>query len=303
MLRPLLLFLSRSSLAKNFVLNFPLAKRVARRYVAGERLDEALEVTARLRADGLEVALDLLGENAVRKGAAQEATQEYLRMIEKIQNSGHRCYISLKLTQLGLDEDAATAQANLLTILEAAKASELFVRIDMEGSEYTEATLSIFRQARLEYSNVGIVIQAYLRRSKADIALINRLQGQVRLCKGAYSEPPSIAYQDRREVTRNMLDLMSDLLREGHRPAIASHDEEVIQATLSYVQLMGINPEQFEFQMLYGIRKERQLELRKQGYQVRVYVPFGSDWYPYFMRRLAERPANLFFFLTALFRG
>jgi len=303
MLRPLLLFLSQSSLAKKFVLNFPLARRVARRYVAGERLDEALEVTGKLRAEGLDVALDLLGENAVRKGAAQEATQEYLRMIEKIRTSGHSCYISLKLTQLGLDEDASLAQANLLTILEAAKSSELFVRIDMEGSEYTEATMSIFRQARLEYSNVGIVVQAYLRRSKADIALINRLQGQVRLCKGAYSEPPSIAYQDRREVTRNMLDLMSDLLREGHRPAIASHDEEVIQATLSYVKLMGIQPDQFEFQMLYGIRKERQLELRKLGYQVRIYVPFGSDWYPYFMRRLAERPANLFFFLTALFRG
>lgn len=303
MLRPLLLFLSRSSLAKKFVLNFPLARRVARRYVAGERLDEALEVTGKLRADGLDVALDLLGENAVRKGAAQEATQEYLRMIDKIRASGHSCYISLKLTQLGLDEDASLAQANLMTILEAAKDSQMFVRIDMEGSDYTEATLNIFRQARLEYPNVGIVIQAYLRRSKADIALINRLQGQVRLCKGAYSEPPSIAYQDRREVTRSMLDLMSDLLREGHRPAIASHDEEVIQATLSYVKLMGIEPEQFEFQMLYGIRKERQLELRKQGYHVRVYVPFGSDWYPYFMRRLAERPANLLFFLTALFRG
>jgi proline dehydrogenase len=303
MLRPLLLFLSQSTLVKKFVLNFPLAKKVARRYVAGETLEDALQVTRTLTSQGLLVALDLLGENVERPDAAQEATQEYLRMLGRIEESGLQCYVSLKLTQLGLDQGIEVALANLSTILRAAQKINLFVRIDMEGSKYTDSTVAVFRQAREQFDNVGIVIQAYMRRSKSDIAMINRLGGQARLCKGAYAEPPSVAYQSRREVTTNMKDLMHDLIREGHYPAIASHDEEVIQETLRTVKEYGLRPDQFEFQMLYGIRRERQIELRQQGYNVRVYVPFGSDWYPYFMRRLAERPANLVFFLTALFRG
>lgn len=303
MLRPFLLFLSHSSMAQKFVLNFPLARRVARRYVAGERLEEALEVMGQLRSKGLDVALDMLGENVVRVGAAREATQSYLRVVESLRSVDAEGYVSLKLTQLGLDEDPQLARDNLRIILEAAQAAGIFVRIDMEASMYTENTLEIFRESRREFDNVGVVIQASLRRSKADIAMIQKLQGQVRLCKGAYAEPPSVAYQSRREITRAMVDLMQDLLREGHRPAIASHDEEVIQATIAYANLMGLSKDQFEFQMLYGIRKERQLELSRDGYRVRVYVPFGSDWYPYFMRRLAERPANLLFFLTALVRG
>lgn len=303
MLRPLLLFLSQSSLVKKFVLNFPLAKKVARRYVAGETLDDALAVTRNLTSQGLLVALDLLGENVARPDAAREATDEYLRMLSRIEQSGLDCYVSLKLTQLGLDQGQEVALSNLLKILEAAQKIGLFVRIDMEGSKYTDSTVAVFRQARSQFDNVGIVIQAYLRRSKSDIAMINKLGGRARLCKGAYAEPPSVAYQSRSEVTANMIDLMHDLIREGEYPAIASHDEEVIRETLRTVEMYGILPHQFEFQMLYGIRRERQLELRKQGFNVRVYVPFGSDWYPYFMRRLAERPANLVFFLTALFRG
>ena len=303
MIRPLLHFLSGSSLAKKFVLNFPLAKRVARRYVAGERLEDALEVTRTLTGQGLLVALDLLGENAVHKSDAEKATVDYLAMLEKIRESGLSCYVSLKLTQLGLDQGNDVAIANLSRILEAARQIGIFVRIDMEGSKYTEQTVEVFRRARESFDNVGIVIQAYMRRSKSDIALINRLGGKVRLCKGAYAEPPSVAYQSRPEVTRSMKDLMYDVMLNGHYPAIASHDEEVIQETLKTVKEYGISPDKFEFQMLYGIRRERQLELRKLGYNVRVYVPFGSDWYPYFMRRLAERPANLVFFFTALFRG
>lgn len=303
MIRPLLHFLSGSSLAKKFVLNFPLARRVARRYVAGERLDDALAVTRKLKEQGLLVALDLLGENAVHKSDADKATEDYLKMIDQVGQSGLDCYFSLKLTQLGLDQGVEVALANLTRILEKARSLNLFVRIDMEASKYTEQTVEVFRKARERFENVGIVIQAYMRRSKSDIALINKLGGQVRLCKGAYAEPPSAAYQSRREVTRNMKDLMYDLMRDGTYPAIASHDEEVIQETLRTVKEYGISPDKFEFQMLYGIRSQRQLELRKQGYNVRVYVPFGSDWYPYFMRRLAERPANLVFFLTALFRG
>jgi proline dehydrogenase len=303
MLRPLLIFLSQSRLLKKMMLNFPVAKRVARRFVAGETLEDALEVTRALNAQGLRVALDLLGENVTRPEAADEFTQEYLRMLQRIQDSGLDCYVSLKLTQLGLDHGIEIALANLRTILEAAKERSIFVRIDMEGSDYTERTIEVFRSARRDFDNVGIVIQAYLHRSLGDVQAVNSLKGQVRLCKGAYSEPPAIAYQARSEVTQNTLRLMHELMRAGHHPAIASHDEEVIQATLNYVREHGIQPDQFEFQMLYGIRRERQLELRKQGYNLRVYVPFGNDWYPYFMRRLAERPANLVFFLTALFRG
>jgi len=303
MLRPLLLFLSRSSLVKKFVLNFPLAKKVARRYVAGEVLEDALQVTRQLTSQGLLVALDLLGENVAGPDAARQATEEYLRMLERIQASGLDCYVSLKLTQLGLDQGADVALGHLCTILEAASRQGIFVRIDMEGSQYTEDTVSVFHRARQQFDNVGIVIQAYLRRSRSDIALINKMGGRVRLCKGAYAEPPSVAYQSRHEVTQNMKDLLYELLRADHYPAIASHDEEIIAATLQAVQEYGISPDKFEFQMLYGIRRDRQLELRRQGYNVRVYVPFGSDWYPYFMRRLAERPANLLFFLTALFRG
>lgn len=249
------------------------------------------------------MALDLLGENAVHKSDADKAAEACLVMISKVGESGLDCYFSLKLTQLGLDQGVDVALSNLTRILEKAQSLNLFVRIDMEASKYTEQTVEVFRKARERFENVGIVIQAYMRRSKSDIAMINRLGGKVRLCKGAYAEPPSVAYQARREVTRNMKDLMYDLMRDGHCPAIASHDEEIIQETLKTAKEYGIAPDKFEFQMLYGIRSQRQLELRKQGYNVRVYVPFGSDWYPYFMRRLAERPANLVFFLTALFRG
>lgn len=303
MLRTLLIFLSQSRLCRTFVTNFPLAKKVARRYVAGETLEDALNVTRALTGQGLQVALDLLGENVSKAGAADEATQEYLRMLNRIQESGLSCYVSLKLTQLGLDQGVEVAVANLNIILEAAAKIGIFVRIDMEGSPYTERTLEVFRQVRAHHENVGVVLQAYLHRTKEDVATVNRLGGRVRLCKGAYAEPASIAYQKRPDINNNMKELMYDLMRAGHHPAIASHDEEMIQETLRYVKEHGIGPDQFEFQMLYGIRRERQKELVAQGYQVRVYVPFGSDWYPYFMRRLAERPANLMFFLTALVRG
>lgn len=303
MLRSLLIFLSQNRWIKGFTLRFPLARKVARRFVAGETLDDALKVAQQLRSEGLGVALDLLGENVSRPGAAEEATAEYLRMLDRIQAAQVECYVSLKLTQLGLDESEDAALHHLETILEAAASRGIFVRIDMEGSDYTERTMNVFRRARARHDNVGIVIQAYLKRSRGDIEEINGMHGRVRLCKGAYAEPPALAYQARPDVTRNMVELMHELLRNGEHPAIASHDEEVISATLDTVRELGLSPQDFEFQMLYGIRRERQLQLRDLGYQVRIYVPFGSDWYPYFMRRLAERPANLVFFLTALFRG
>lgn len=303
MLRQLILNMSRSLWLRRFVLSFPLARRVSRRFVAGETLEDALKVVRQLHAQGLDVTLDLLGENVAHPGAADEATRAYLGVLDALERSNLRSHCSLKLTQLGLDQGTAVALANLKKILARAQELKTFVRIDMEGSEYTERTVEVFEAARAEFDNVGIVIQAYLKRSKQDIAKINELKGRVRLCKGAYSEPPSIAFQGREEVTANMLDLARDLLLGGDYPAIASHDEEVISAVLRMALEYGIAPSSFEFQMLYGIRRDRQAQLRQQGCNVRIYVPFGSEWYPYLMRRLAERPANLLFFLTALFRG
>lgn len=303
MLRQLILNMSRSLWLRRFVLSFPLARKVSRRFVAGETLEDALAAVRQLQAQGLEATLDLLGENVAHPGAADEATQAYLGVLEALERSGLHSHCSLKLTQLGLDQGTAVALANLRRILGKAQELGTFVRIDMESSEYTERTLEVFEAARAEFANVGVVIQAYLKRSKADVAHLNALQGRVRLCKGAYSEPASIAYQGREEVTANMLDLARDLLLGGDYPAIASHDEEVISAVLRMVREHSVAPSAFEFQMLYGIRRDRQAELRREGYNVRIYVPFGSEWYPYLMRRLAERPANLLFFLTALFRG
>lgn len=303
MLRQLILNMSRSLWLRRFVLGFPLARRVSRRFVAGETLEDALKAVRQLQAQGLDVTLDLLGENVAHPGAADEATRAYLGVLEALERSGLHSHCSLKLTQLGLDQGTSVALGNLQKILRKARELKTFVRIDMESSEYTERTLEVFEAARAEFDNVGVVIQAYLKRSKTDIAHLNGLKGRVRLCKGAYSEPASIAYQGREEVTANLLDLARDLLLDGDYPAIASHDEEVISAVLRLVREHGVPASAFEFQMLYGIRRDRQAELRREGYNVRIYVPFGSEWYPYLMRRLAERPANLLFFLTALFRG
>jgi proline dehydrogenase len=303
MLRQFLLGLARISWMKKLVMHFPPARRVARRFVAGERLSDALAVTRDLNAKGLKVTLDLLGENVYDVDAAHRAAEQYLDILKALKESGLQSHVSLKLTQMGLDLGNEIALANLRRVLEAAKEIGSFVRLDMEGSEYTERTLQVFYEARKEYDNVGAVIQAYLRRSKSDIAMINRIPGRVRLCKGAYSEPASQAFQGRDEVNRNMKDLLHDLLLDGDYPGIASHDEEIIQDAISFTSQYKIPTEKFEFQMLYGIRRERQNELHSLGYNVRVYVPFGTDWYPYFMRRLAERPANLVFFITALFRG
>lgn len=303
MLRNLLLALARSPLMRRMVISFPPAKRVARRFVAGETLPEALEVVRQLTGQGLKVTLDLLGENVDHPDAAKMATQAWLDVLEGLRRAELDSHISLKLTQLGLDQSEEVALQNLTTILRVAKEMNTFVRIDMEGSEYTERTLHVFHRARAGFDNVGVVIQAYLHRTEKDLQELNRIRGRVRLCKGAYSEPPSIAYQSREEVTDNFKKLLREALLHGEYPAVASHDEEVIQEALRIVREHNIPNNKFEFQMLYGIRREKQLELHRMGYTMRIYVPFGSDWYPYFMRRLAERPANLVFFLTALFRG
>lgn len=303
MLRQLLLALAASEWLKRFLTGFPLARRVARRFVAGESLSDGLEAVRQLKAQELDVTLDLLGENVEDEEASRLATRNYVRVLEALRDTGLASHISLKLTQLGLDLGEELCLANLEEILDQAARGGMFVRVDMEGSRYTDSTMRVFEQARARHDNVGVVVQAYLHRSRSDIQRINDLNGQVRLCKGAYAEPPSVAYQGRERVGQSFIELMQLLLKEGTYPAIASHDEEMIEATVQFAKEQAIDPAAFEFQMLYGIRRERQLELRRQGFNVRIYVPFGQEWYPYFMRRLAERPANLIFFLTALFRG
>jgi len=233
---------------------------------------------------------------------ASEATREYLRILDAIVASGIERNISLKLTQLGLDVDRATCIDNLRRILEPAQRHEFFVRIDMENSPYTEVTLEIFETLwQQQYRNVGVVLQSYLYRSEADARRLNALGARVRLVKGAYREPKSVAYQQKSEVDAAFVRIMKLLLDSGHHPAIATHDPAMIEVTKTYARERGIATNRFEFQMLYGVRRDLQAALVRQGYGMRVYVPFGREWFPYFMRRLGERPANVGFVLKSLF--
>ena len=273
----------------------------ARRFIAGETVQEAVTCVQELRHQGLLLTLDYLGESVSSAAAASAAAADYVRIIEAIVGSGIERNISLKLTQLGLDVDRATAVDNMRRILESADAHAFFVRIDMENSPYTEATLSIFETLWQQgHRQIGTVIQSYLKRSEADIRRLNALGSRVRLVKGAYKEPKEVAYQKKSEVDAAFVELMRLLLDEGTYPAIATHDPDMIDATKAYARSKGYANHRFEFQMLYGIRRDLQTALVKDGYHVRVYVPFGKQWYPYFMRRLGERPANVAFVLKGI---
>ncbi|MBI4769008.1 MAG: proline dehydrogenase family protein [Chloroflexi bacterium] len=319
MLRTLLLYLSGADWARKFITRFPLARRVARRFVAGERLDDAIAAIRALNARGMTATLDHLGENVTNEAEARAGAEDYLRTLDRIEEAGITANVSLKLTQLGLDLGQEVCVANLRRILQHARAKGNFVRIDMEGSDYTERTLTVFRTLKedYEFDNVGIVVQAYLRRSEGDIAALAEEGARVRLCKGAYKEPAEIAFQARAEVDASYVRLAGMLLDgaarragpAGHNskqpplPAIATHDPKMVAAARAHAAQINLPRDRFEFQMLYGIQRELQAQLVRDGFAVRIYVPYGSEWYPYFMRRLAERPANLVFFLTALFRG
>jgi proline dehydrogenase len=273
----------------------------ARRFIAGETVQEAVTCVQELRHQGLLLTLDYLGESVSSAAAASAAAADYVRIIEAIVASGIERNISLKLTQLGLDVDRATAVDNMRRILESADAHAFFVRIDMENSPYTEATLSIFETLWQQgHRQIGTVIQSYLKRSEADIRRLNSLGSRVRLVKGAYKEPKEVAYQKKSEVDAAFVELMRLLLDEGTYPAIATHDPDMIDATKAHARSKGYANHRFEFQMLYGIRRDLQTALVKDGYHVRVYVPFGRQWYPYFMRRLGERPANVAFVLKGI---
>jgi proline dehydrogenase len=280
------------------------AKRgFARRFIAGESVEEAIEVVRELPDRGLMLTLDYLGESVKTTEEADAATREYRRIMQAIVASGIERNVSLKLTQLGLDVDRATCVDNLRRVLDPATEHKFFVRIDMENSPYTEVTMKIFETLWGQgYRNMGVVLQSYLMRSDDDWKRVNALGARIRLVKGAYKEPKTVAYQKKSDVDEAFVRLMQQLLDHGTYPAIATHDPNMIEATTRYATSKGYAKDRFEFQMLYGIRRDLQASLVAAGYRMRVYVPFGKQWFPYFMRRLGERPANVGFVLRGILR-
>lgn len=273
----------------------------ARRFIAGETVEEAIEAARAIEAAGLAQTLDLLGESVATMPTADAATRAYLAVLARIVASGVGRNISLKLTQLGLTIDRATCVDNLRRILDAANTHGFFVRVDMENSPFTEVTLEIFETMWQQgYRNAGVVLQSYLRRSVADARRMNAIGARVRIVKGAYQEPKAVAYQDKADVDTAFVEIMRLLLGEGNYPAIATHDPAMIAATRAFAAERGIAPDRYEFQMLYGIRRDLQAGLKAEGFGVRVYVPFGREWFPYFMRRLGERPANIGFVIRGI---
>lgn len=307
MLRSALLYLSQANWAKSLIMNVGPARRSAERFVAGETLPEAIEVTRRLNDDGLEVALDHLGESVTDEQGAVRATQAYLDLLDAIASNGVRATASLKLTQLGLDISEQLCLDNMRRILERAKAINNHITIDMESSDYTDSTLRVYRTLRRDFSNVGTVIQAYLYRSEDDMRALAAEGAFVRLCKGAYKEPADRAFPKKAAVDANFVRLTELFLSEEARAAgaflaIATHDEKMIAAAKAYVRAHDVPHDSFEFQMLYGIRPNLQAQLRDDGFTMRLYAGYGTEWYPYFMRRLAERPANVWFIASNFFR-
>jgi proline dehydrogenase len=292
--------MSESDRARAVLFKLPFSRAAATRFVAGDTHAEALAAASDLNRDGFRVTLDLLGESVSERHDAEAATDEYAKSLDLIEQSDARTTISLKLTQLGLDIDTDFCTANLRRIVEHAARLNNFVRIDMESSAYTERTLDIFYRVFEEHRNVGVVIQSYMKRSEADIRRLVEIGGPVRLCKGAYKEPASVAFQDKAEVDANYILLMKILLDGGAPTAIATHDERMIEATLAHSTANHLPADAYEFQMLYGVRRELQRSMTGDGLPMRIYLPYGSQWYSYFMRRMAERPANLWFVLRAM---
>jgi proline dehydrogenase len=297
MLRKTLLYLSNQQRVFTFVRRNRLAKRMASRFVAGETIEEAMTAVRALNARGITASLDLLGESVHRAEEARATAKSYLDLLDRIRSQKLDANVSLKLTAMGLDVSEDLCVANMQLVLDRARDYGSFVRIDMESSAYTERTLHMFEH-RLYPSypkHVGIVLQSYLRRTLADVELANRLGARVRICKGAYQEPASVAFPDKRDVDEQYVRCMQALMRDGNYPGIATHDERIIGEAKRFAAEQGIASDRYEFQMLYGVRRDLQEQLVRDGYRMRVYVPFGTQWYPYLMRRLAERPANVAF--------
>ena len=303
MLRSVLLGAAGNQHVRAVAEQHPAARAVARRFVAGETMDDALEAARALNRRGLKVTLDHLGEHVSNEDEAEAAAEVYLRLLDQIERRSLDSNVSLKLTQFGIDLDAALCGRLLERVVARAAALGNFVRIDMEGSAYTERTLAHFNTVYAKHPGaVGPVIQAYLYRSDADVRALIRLGARVRLCKGAYAEPPDVAYPEKADVDRSYVRLAEQLVLMAHYPALATHDARIIEHAKRFAEKWEIGKERFEFQMLYGIRRDLQDGLVREGYNVRIYVPFGAAWYPYLTRRLAERPANLRFVLDSLVR-
>lgn len=304
-LRDAFLLMSTNDVVRRAVVGFPLSRRVSRRFVAGETLEEAMQVVKKLNAQNLHVTFDHLGESVAKEAEAREAKDDYLRALDAIAANQVSSHVSVKLTQMGLDISPDLCLDNMRQIVGKAKEVGTFTRIDMEDSAHTQATLNIYKTLREEFDNVGVVIQSYLYRSEADMRALLALGANVRLCKGAYKEPASIAFPKKKDVDANFVKLAKMFLdgnSSGAYVALATHDEKIIKWAKGYVAAHAIDRRRFEFQMLYGIRSDLQRKLAAEGYTMRVYVPYGTHWYPYFMRRLAERPANVIFLVSNLFK-
>lgn len=297
MLRNTLLYLSNQPRIFKFVRNNRLAKHFASRFVAGETVADALAAARELNAKGITASLDLLGESVYTEKEARSARDAYLNLLDRIHESKLQANVSVKLTAMGLDIDHELCVAIMQDILGRAQQYDTFVRLDMESSAYTDITLKLFedRLYPAYKANVGVVLQSCLYRTGADVEHMNALRARVRLCKGAYKEPPSVAYPDKKDVDATYVKCMHELMLKGNYPGIATHDAAIITEAKRFAKEQGIANDRFEFQMLYGVRRDLQEALVKEGYRVRCYVPFGTQWYPYLMRRLAERPANVAF--------
>jgi len=297
MLRATFLWLSEQPRIFRFVRKNRLAKKLASRFVAGETVEEAITALRDLNGSSLSASLDLLGESVLHAEEAQRACKTYLEVLERIHTAKANANVSVKLTQMGLDIDEQLCLGNMRAIIGKAMQYDSFVRIDMEQSSYTARTLQLFTDVFYpEFGNaVGVVLQSYLRRTAADVDAMIGLGARVRLCKGAYKEPDDVAFPEKRDVDANYIACMERLLERGNYPGIATHDARIIDHAKAFTKKKAIPAERFEFQMLYGVRRDLQYRLRREGYNMRVYVPFGTHWYPYLMRRLAERPANIAF--------
>jgi proline dehydrogenase len=297
MLRNSLLYLSNQPRIFKFVRNNRMARGFANRFVAGETMDTAVAAVRKLNSSGMTASLDLLGESVHNEGEARAAGKEYLAILDRINSEKLDANVSVKLTAMGLDISEELCVDVMQRILERAADYRSFVRLDMESSAYTQKTLDLFEQRLFAAyrENVGVVLQSYLYRTTADVEHMNQIRARVRICKGAYKEPEGVAYPDKKDVDAAYVRCMKLLMTDGNYPGIATHDEKIIALAKNFARESRITPDRYEFQMLYGVRRDLQEQLVREGYKLRVYVPFGTQWYPYLMRRLAERPANIAF--------
>ena len=303
--RSALIWLSGHEGLKDFATRFSFFKKLTTRFVAGETIDEVVPYIREINAENCTASFDHLNESVNNAGEANKEVEEYLQILKRIDETRIRSNVSIKLTQFGLELDPELAYKNARRVVLDAQQRGNFVRVDMEGSNVTQATIDIFKRLRSEFglNDVGIVLQSYLRRTYDDAQELVKLPARIRICKGAYSEPPEVAFPDKKDTDNNYVKVMQLLLSSGVYHGIATHDPKMIDATIDFATREGIGKEKFEFQMLYGIRRDLQRQLARDGYNMRVYVPYGKHWYPYFMRRLAERPANIWFVVKNMFKG